>query len=214
MRDIIDLIENINVPLISFKQVFHIGTLKIADKQRNSYEGSGLSVSLHPEAWKQIAKGHVSGIVWTCSKEGNKFINAHKLTKKQKNFIKTWGIENKLVTVESVWRVNFYDDEAEENRFFEFATYEQAVEEADDIDDIEEVSGALHTTAIFNRRTLTNEKVANMDLLLTLWVEDTTDFDGVWWNDNLNISNLSAPRGVIVKNKVNSWNFVKNIEND
>lgn len=43
------------------------------------------------------------------------------------------------------------------------------------------------------------------DLLLTIFVEKTTNYDGIWWNDRLDVLDYSAPRGVIFNSKLNNW---------
>ena len=43
------------------------------------------------------------------------------------------------------------------------------------------------------------------DLLLTVYVENETDYDGIWWNDELDVSKYSAPRGVIFNSKLKEW---------
>lgn len=48
------------LPVKTLKGLYHVGTLD-ASKKRDGYEGAGLSVSTHPDAWKRIAKGHVTG---------------------------------------------------------------------------------------------------------------------------------------------------------
>ena len=36
--------------------LYHVGSMDISKKTRNSYEGNGLSVSICPSAWESIAK--------------------------------------------------------------------------------------------------------------------------------------------------------------
>jgi len=46
-------------------------------------------------------------------------------------------------------------------------------------------------------------------LLLTIFVEKTTNYDGIWWNDKLDVSKYSAARGVIFNSKLNNWKISK-----
>jgi hypothetical protein len=46
------------------------------------------------------------------------------------------------------------------------------------------------------------------DLVLTVYAEEH-GYDGVWWNDRLDVQNYSAPRGVIVPSKIKSWTVLK-----
>ena len=68
------------LPVKTLKGLFHVGTLD-ASKKRDGFEGAGLSVSTHPDAWKRIAKGHVTGDTYSATKEGNRILDAHSLTK-------------------------------------------------------------------------------------------------------------------------------------
>ena len=44
------------LPTKRLKKVYHVGDIDLNKKSKNSLEGSGLSISLHPEAWKQISE--------------------------------------------------------------------------------------------------------------------------------------------------------------
>ena len=44
-----------------------------------------------------------------------------------------------------------------------------------------------------------------MDYAATAYAEDVLDLDGVWWNDELDVSAYSAPRGVIFASKMGAW---------
>ncbi len=196
-------------PTRSFKKLYHVGSLNASQKRRNSYEGAGLSVSLHPNEWRAIARGFVSGDTWVCTRANNQFVDAHKMRKAHRQMVAQWGVENGYVTIASKWRVSYYDDEFEGERYFEFSSREQAEEEAHDLGtEPQEIRGAMIATPLLQKRTLSRaEPVAVADLLLTVYVEDATPFDGVWWADRLDPVALSAPRGVIVPSRVSQWSF-------
>ena len=46
------------------------------------------------------------------------------------------------------------------------------------------------------------------DYVLPLYAEEL-GYDGVWWEDILDIGKFSAPRGVIVPSKISSWTMQK-----
>ena len=79
----------------SFAKLWHVGSMNPKDKRPGSYEGAGLSVSVHPEDWQQIAE--IGGDLWEFTKKGNKFVNFHRLTKAQREIVAQWGIQNGYV---------------------------------------------------------------------------------------------------------------------
>lgn len=204
-----DLFES-KVPTKSFKQLYHVGSLDASKKREGSYEGAGLSVSTHPDAWKKIAKGFVTGNTYILQKNGNKFLNANNLTKSAKNAIQQWAVEHKLLEPSIVYRVSYYDDELESDVYSDYNSYEEAKLEADDESDIKKISASYKPTA--KLKTLTkNPKMTPtgvFDYVLPLYAEEL-GYDGVWWEDILDIGKFSAPRGVIVPSKISSWTMQK-----
>jgi hypothetical protein len=93
----------------------------------------------------------------------------------------------------------------------DFTDPEQARVEAQDYEvEPQEVQGALHGTTKLSQRTMhTAEPVMVPDLIATVYVEDATDLDGVWWQDRLDVAAYSAPRGVIVPKMLSLWTFHK-----
>lgn len=204
----------VRLPTRTFRELWHVGTMKPQQKRAGSHEGAGLSVSLHPEEWRRIARGHVSGDLWRCVRPGNRFLDFHKLTKAQRRMIEDWGVAHGFATRASIWRFTYYDDEDEVERYMEFPTREQAEYEADgwgdeDGESITEVPGGLLPTPLFHQRTRTGGDTVDLGLLATLHVEDATDLDGVWWNDILDVGRLSAPRGVIVPSRLKGWTITR-----
>jgi len=55
---------NNTLPIKKLNKVYHVGTMDITKKSFDSYEGSGLSISLHPEEWKKINKNTFGEIRW------------------------------------------------------------------------------------------------------------------------------------------------------
>lgn len=196
------------LPTLTAKVVWHVGTMDPESKGTTSFEGAGLSVSVHPKAWRAIAK--LGGLdLWRLTNPNGKFLDARKLTKSEKQAIIQWGVENQYVALQTTYRVWSTDEDGEE-QYMEVPTREDAEEEAyGDDTAIEEVSDAAIGTAKLVQRgknpSVTRDLVGVFDILLTVWVEDTTDLDGVWWKERLDVLGLSAPRGVIVPSRVANW---------
>jgi hypothetical protein len=203
-------------PTRTFAKLFHVGTLNRADKQRGSYEGAGLSVSLHPEDWMQIARLG-SRSIWKCVRVGNRFIDFYRLSKPHKAVIADWAVEQGLAQQESHWRVSFYDEEAEETRYFDFTDPDEAQAEFDDLKHaqedetaaIKEMPGSLTGTPLLYQRMMQDRPDAAdaVEYATIAYAEDVMKIDGVWFNERLDPENLSAPRGVIVPSMVRHWRF-------
>jgi len=197
-------IKTVNAP-----KVWHVGFMDPQAKANGSYEGAGLSVSRHPKEWTQIAK--LGGRpTWKLTKTSGSFLDARKLTKAEKRAIVTWGMQQGLVAPVKVWRF-WFTDETDEICYMDFLSRkeaEEALEEEEDGARIEEVESLIGTQALADRAynsSATRDPVGVMDLLLTCWVEDTTELDGVWWSERLDPDQFSAPRGVILPSRISSW---------
>lgn len=194
----------------SFKKLWHVGDMNPKSKQPGSLEGSGLSVSIHPEEWKEIAE--IGGATWELVKAGNKFLNFHRLSKAQRKQITAWGVQNGFVEEVAIgWRWVYFDSEAEEERYMEFATEQEAREEMEGQGEGEVVpakGSSMKGTEKLKQRTKNpraDDMVVAFDLLVTVYAEDELDCDGVWWEDTFDPAGLSAPRGVIFVGKLSSW---------
>jgi hypothetical protein len=199
------LLAGKEVPLKSFTTVHHVGSLNASQKKAESYEGQGLSFSLNPEEWQQIAR--LSGETWTLQKPGNKFLNYHKLTKAQRTAITEYGLEKGYIQETTSYRIVWWDDEADAELSMEFPTREEVEEE---IMDPDETTVTTHTTYMstdaFPDITVKTGSTNVHGILTAVWVNETQPgLDGVWWQDKLDVARLSAPRGVIVPNKISSW---------
>src|SRR5271170_6477459 len=196
----------------SFKKLWHIGSMNVKDKREGSLEGIGLSVSVNPEEWAQIAE--IGGDFWELTKPGNKFLNFHRLSKPQRQQIMTWGIQNGYAEeISNTWRFVYFDSEADEERYMEFTTQQEAQEQLDEQGEGGEVvpvhSRGIVGTARLGQRTKNSRGASDIgmafDLVVTVYAEDELDCDGVWWADTFVPASLSAPRGVIFPSKLSSW---------
>jgi hypothetical protein len=203
------LLEAGGMPFRSFSMLYHVGSLNAADKGNDSYEGAGLSVSLHPEEWMEIAR--ISGPVWQATRSGNKFLDFYRLNKRQKAAIINWGLAEGYLAQTAQWRVDYYDDDYEENRFLLFDNEEEAQQEAEEYDTVpKEIKNATDGTAKLMQRTKQGRVSPGMgfELLCPVYADDVLTIDGVWWNERLDPEVLSAPRGVIVPSQIPHWRFL------
>jgi 8-oxo-dGTP pyrophosphatase MutT (NUDIX family)/GNAT superfamily N-acetyltransferase len=195
----------------SFKKLWHVGDMNVKSKQPGSLEGSGLSVSIHPEDWMDIAE--IGGDTWELTKPSNRFLNFHRLSKPQRKQLAAWGIQNGYLTeVANAYRWVYWDSEAEEERYIEFPTQEEAEAEMEGMGEGGKVvpvkSIAYAGTDKLKQRTNNpsgDQTAVAFDLLVTVYAEEQLDCDGVWWEDTYDPANLSAPRGVIFPSKLSSW---------
>lgn len=205
-------------PMRALQKVFHVGTLAAQDKSRNgkSMEGAGLSVSLHPQAWVEIAE--LGGLpFWELSKStAGQFLDAHQLSSHQRASVAGWASQQGYLQRQPVWRVTWTDCETDEAVYMEFDSHALAQQEHD-CRVADEDPGLMLTEHETLRATpLMSERIGfklssvlDFDLALTLFAEDVLQCDGVWWQDNLDVARLSAPRGVINLTSLPSWSAKK-----
>lgn len=200
----------IELPIRKLNKVYHVGNMDANNKSNFSLEGSGLSVSVTPKEWIKIAQ--LGGRdLYILTNPNGVFVNGNKLNKQQKSNVLSWGVENGYVLQEETYRVYHYDDELGQKVYMEFSTHKEAEQEADDVNDIKIYKGGIKPTEKLKFDTKQNkvDVPQTFDLLLTLFVENDTKYDGVWWNDKLDTSKYSAPRGVIFNTKLNNWSISK-----
>jgi len=201
------------LPVKTLKGLYHVGTLD-ASKKRDGFEGAGLSVSTHPDAWKQIARGHVTGDTYSATKEGNKFLDAHGLSDAHNEQIKQWALENDYLAQQETVTVCYYDDEMEDDLCSTFNSMADAEAEYDEELEHMDVSvdkGGIVPTDKLKKETRQNriESTGVLEFVLPIFAEQQ-GLDGVWWQDKLDVNRYSAPRGVIVPSKIKSWKFAVN----
>lgn len=203
---------------IRFRTVFHVGQRqRPVEKPSSSMEGPGLSVTQHPDAWREIAR--LRGPTWELRRRrGRKlgfFFDMYSDKVELLKFAATLG----LVHRGEVVVVSYDDDEVGDRRLLMFNSRAEAeVEYADlvesDVAAVIEKSEAW-LPSIDLETTWQHYFSHPLDLIL---VEDfaihqvidmATDYDGLWWNDRLDPPTLSAPRGVIVPAQINEWGWRK-----
>jgi len=192
------------LPKTSFEVLYHVGTMDAAQKNAafESLEGDGLSVSLHPEEWREIAELGGSP-TWALTKVGNQFLDFHSLDDGQRAQIRKWGIAEGWLEPAKLWEVSYYDDESEDRRLLVFDNEDEARSEYDDCDiesepQLVEKDGAVATAKLSKRvaMKLIDPSLAE-ELAALVFAEDVVGLDGVWWEDDYDPGALSCPRGVI-----------------
>ena len=100
-----------------------------------------------------------------------------------------------------------------EEMFSDFPTQEEAELEMGDTGDgrVEEVDGFVATPKL--KKAWKKDFTGNIPDPLSIGVlyalEESTDFDGAWWNEDLDPWRLSAPRGVIFRSRLPEWTSKK-----
>jgi hypothetical protein len=189
--------------------VWHVGTMNSADKRTDSHEGNGLSVSLHPQEWTQIARLR-GGSRFKLSKVGARFLDFHALTKEARIHLELWGITLGWLQHEPRWEVQWHDSEAGGIRKMlcgseDSAKAEVADREDDDYCSMKEVKVPCLTEQAVTRLGFKIDPLGALDIAATFYVEDETDLNGIWWSDTLDPESLSAPRGVINLKLLPTW---------
>lgn len=196
--------------LLNVVRVFHVGTLDIRKKVKDSYEGSGLSVSNCPDAWREINRGGTYGETWNIKKpKGGLFVDYHKtLNDETKEELKRWGILNNYIEYCKTYSVEMTDEYGREY-FIEFTNKEEAELEAEMYDTgvVTQLGFKATNKMLKEINYRLNSVVVNCyNLLLTMFVEKYfKDVDGVWWEDVYEPESYSAPRGVIFNSKIKEW---------
>lgn len=202
------------VPMVTKDPVYHVGDLNKKRKVGGTgYEGDGLPVSEHPQAWSQIAR--LGSDLWYLKKKSGKgrFMNmlAAMKNKALKSRVVSWAVNSGWATQGRVWKTSRYDDEWEDTLVSTYASKEEAEREHEDEDDveIEEVSQLVATPKLEDWwQSFTGDKINVAlveEMIFFLFARDQTDLDGVWWNEILDVTRLSAPRGSIFQERLKDW---------
>ena len=199
------------LPVIRLERVMHVGDLDASAKRTDSYEGSGLSVSLHPDEWREIARGFVGGSTWQLEKKGASFVDAHALADSDRDLILEWACAQELCLAADVFELRLYDDELDATTTQTFATRREAEDEnVDEIPDaIVMVPGFASTPRLDSMARQSRPALGAahvLDLVLPILAEQL-GLDGVWWDDDLDVARLSAPRGMITTAKLAEWSI-------
>lgn len=219
---------------VTHRVVYHVGKLPTDVPLRlppaqwsDSYEGIGLSVSLHPDAWIIIAKLGGGTTYALCRRDGSsgRFVV---YTKRLEATALRWAIAVGLAVPISVFEVRYMDEDedgVQGERWMEFTNRGEAEEEAAARRE-EEIGMGLVPFAHVKRRSSVGpgprlvrawrrrfgstigvrETWATRTECLNRFVSaEDRAADGVWWNEILDVTNLSAPRGNILAHALPRW---------
>jgi hypothetical protein len=202
------------LPTTQKKIVFHVGTGQPpSDKPYHSYEGTGLSVSEHPEAWRMIARLG-DDPTWQLTRLDRRpgcFVDMRKLSPAQVERLRRTAIEHGLLAPRTEYVVSYYDSELDDDCEMTVYSLEQAEEEADSMQcDVKKRRGFGPTALLmemWSKRFKAQEPPD--DFALTVVLEGIGSWDGVWWHDKLEPMKLSAPRGMMFQSKLSEWQATK-----
>jgi len=205
-----------DLPAVQHREVFHVGAEPSGvhpKRSAMSYEGPGLSVSVHPEAWRKIARlGDAP--VWRLRRaDGTKgqFVNMKKLLRDEARVVALLDEARARGLVEGAgaYRLTYRDGETGQRAYIDFATEAAALENR------EEFGGTVKPVAAFRalptlqrwwREFFTKDvpdSFAREAAIIA--VLHGSGLDGLWWPDRFNVLHLSAPRGVIFPAALSLW---------
>lgn len=190
-----------------YRIVFHVGHLDVKNLTNNrprthmSLEGNGLSVSKCPIEWIKIAQLGNDQNIYMLEKEYPHFFMA--IENGTEEAI-AWCLKNKYLIQKQKFCAFSTDEEGNET-YFELDTREQAEKESIDIRPVNGYSFGPKGKAYWKNAFSTNIDNSLATSFAVIFHAEAHGYDGVWWNERLDISRLSAPRGVIFQHKLTEW---------
>lgn len=182
-------------PTVTLDHVWHVGTLDPAERAHGSYEGDGLSVSLHPDGWAHIAR--LGGPTWQFSLPAGPLtlLDAHAC---DRDAIMRWACERGWVRREAAYAVTYFDDEFDAEMTMVVSDHDEALAEAAEREaDLSATEQWVATDAHPCTRPDLMDAGDVSDQTLVEWVRHATDLHGVWWEEDYAPQRLSCPRGAL-----------------
>lgn len=206
-----------SLTLKPLQEVIHLGTLQRQDRGRlhaQSHEGHCLSVSLHPAAWRAIAR--LGGQqAWRLSRPDGVFVDVHQTlaSSAARDALCDWGVRHELAAREIRWLAYEHDTETDEWRFSVHREEQDACLEVEDPSALAEdgltcvrsCELLVGTSALSERVGVALHERDATEFVLMVWAEQCLDVDGLWWDDVLDVASLSAPRGGIFPQRIALW---------
>lgn len=194
------------LPLRLMTCLHHVGTLQAEKRSAFTHEGlAGLSVSEVPKAWQRIAR--LGGDTHTLSNSQGCFIDHHALSDELWAQIYAWGCDAGYLVPHTYWAFEYYDDEMEDTVRFQHDSRNEAEAEAIGEHDVFAVQGFIGTDA-FAR--IVGEKQRNdATLIVTVLAGEFAHIDGVYWADVLDVVRYSAPRALILNQRLPRWQVTR-----
>jgi hypothetical protein len=200
-----DSYNSIDLKVISFDEVFHTGTLDKSNKSPTSLEGiNGISISNNSSAWNKI-NSTINGDTFKFTKDNNLFLNVSSLSDKTKKLINEWAVNNSYFEKISKYKHEYYDEDLDVDNIIEFDSLDEALEEHN-IEELTKFFTYKETDKFSN--IVGNNNKWNTELILSVYTNEMTEFDGIFWDEPLNAEEYSAPRGTIFEDKISSWSKV------
>ena len=188
--------------------IFHVGTMDISKKTAFSLEGNGLSVSNCPDSWRRITEGFTHGDLFRLRKHDMKLLDFYSLTPDEKDAIQRWAIDEGYVRPGDLYQCISYDEDGLEYHSLH-ESYEEAFCEADE-DEVRVVqcAGLLPTDKLLSYSLVKVDLLNIPDIITELYAAHVLDYDGIYWDEELNECAYSAPRGVIFNSKLSSFETI------
>lgn len=200
---------------LNLTHVYHVGDLSGERKKPHiSYEGKGISISVHPNTWLQIMRGdgaatHETLHTYELANPHGEFyyIDPTKPLQVERD----WCLENQFVRDVPGYRVTYTNEFGDTSRM-EFYSKETALIEAESrngkIDPATILSlgpkGISYWLDAFRQPPESADPIV-IEGLLPVWYAEANGFDGVWWDEEFDPQNYSAPRGVVFQNQLDGW---------
>jgi hypothetical protein len=196
--------------------------MEIHDKgaRGDSYEGAGLSVSTCPDAWEEIAR--LGGLPWwnLSANPPPTFLDWHALRRSSEHvsfmaLVRSWAIGEGLAQPSLAYRLSHFDEESGMACSFTFWSARQAQEELKSMDDpsarVSVMDDALKLTSVGLQKSLRQTASADEgeELCTLLYLDHLKVLDGVYWDEDLDPSSLSAPRAVVLPSRLERFHFVR-----
>lgn len=192
------------IPTISAKNLWHWGDLDINERYKNgvSLEGNLFSMSACPMAWQQIAR--LGGAPLHIRNEPTDLLDMLTVlggtsshAKQLRRQVETWALQQGLVAYQEIYQVTEYDDEIEDYRTMEFASHDEASEEAELTEaEIVPVRKLIGTPALNALHHQPASCLLGFEYALIEWARAHLDgqIQGVYWAERLDPLAYSAPR--------------------
>ncbi|WOF81615.1 hypothetical protein P5704_027335 (plasmid) [Pseudomonas sp. FeN3W] len=199
------------LPIIKAQKLWHWGSL---DKGRKfergiSYEGNLFSMSACPDAWCSIGRFGASKLYST--NNDLKLLDLHTILdakrgagREIKEVVTQWALDNKLIEKRELFYFSCFDDELDREISFTYPSLEDLLSEHDEYEgDDPAISSKIEyigTELLVRRHGFRASDIVGFEFAVIEWVRaNVPGVHGVYWDDLLDPSGLSAPRAGIFR---------------